>query len=195
MSKMTFRISVPKLKALSFLAGMLALGMFSSTSLTSESVQALEVNEKHRVFDHAPRLIRSAASEIAPTASSTYHFTIQVPAAAGEALRAVRITQQANLEKIDFVVERTSAFQGSSFAGGPSLSLTSIGGPTADSNEVIVEFEQPVQPGETVTVALKANKNPRLGGVYQFGIEAFPSGEHSPGLYLGSAYLRFNLSN
>ncbi len=195
MSKISFRISVPTTKAISFLAGMLVLGIFSSTTLTSQLAQALEVNEKYRVFDHAPRLIRSASSEITPTASSTYHFTIELPPDAGEPLRAVRIRQQPNLEKIDFVVERTSAFEGASFAGGPSLSLTSIGGPTPDSNEVTVEFEKPVQPGETVTIALKANKNPRLGGVYQFGIEAFPSGENSPGLYLGSAYLRFNLSN
>ena len=161
---------------------------------TFTTVNAFEVGEDKAVFLAAPRLTRTAATNLSANGPSTYHFTIQVPADAGEPIRAVRITQQPNLEKIDFVVERTSAFQGDSFAGGPSLSLNSIGGAAPDSNEVTLEFEKPVQPGETVTVALKA-KNPRLGGVYQFGIEAFPSGENSPGLYLGSAYLRFNLSN
>ncbi len=192
MSKTTNKISLAWLKRPALAVGTLMLGMGLSTSLSGLPASALRIGGDQTVFEKAPRLIKAGASQTAAGASSSYQFTIEVPQDAGEALQAVKITQKPNLEQIDFERNLTRAYLGDLFADAPSLSVTSIGGrePT-DSNEVLVVFERPVQPGNKVTVSLKATKNPQFGGVYLFGITAFPVGEKSPGLYLGSARLNF----
>jgi hypothetical protein len=90
-------------------------------------------------------------------------------------------------------VNQSSAFIGNSFAGGPAVSLASIGGEQpSDSNEVTLVFDPPISPGKTVTVALKAARNPLPGGIYLFGVTAFPPGENSSGLFLGYGRLHLD---
>ncbi|NJO94284.1 MAG: DUF2808 domain-containing protein [Hydrococcus sp. RM1_1_31] len=140
----------------------------------------------------APRLIRAAATQVTPNAPSTYQFTIHVPKNAGEPLKAVTITQKTSPERIKFDASNSKAFMGDSFAGGPAISLANIGGSQpSDDNSVTIVFDKPVEPGNTVTVSLRAFHNPQFGGIYQFGVTAYPIGEKSEGLYLGSARLHF----
>nr|WP_199755917.1 DUF2808 domain-containing protein [Chroococcidiopsis cubana] len=47
-----------------------------------------------------------------------------------------------------------------------------------------------MSPGTTVTVALRAKRNPS-GGIYLFGVTAFPTGEKSSGQFLGYGRLHF----
>ena len=54
-----------------------------------------------------------------------------------------------------------------------------------NTQTITVIFDPPVPPGNTVSIGLKPVRNPDYGGVYQFGITAYPPGENSPGLYLG----------
>jgi len=174
----------------SLLAGSLALALLLPNSLLS--ARAFDLGDGRTVFEKSPVLIRSAASHPIASSRSTYHFTIEVPLDAGEALNAVRISPKESPEKIDFDVGLSKAFLGDSFAGGTDLSLADIGGSQInDSNEVTIVFDEPVEPGNTVTVSLKAKKNPSMGGIYLFGVTAFPEGENSPGLYLGSGRLHF----
>jgi len=42
-----------------------------------------------------------------------------------------------------------------------------------------------------VTIGVKPRRNPDFGGVYLFGVTAFPAGEKSRGLYLGAGRLHF----
>ena len=171
-------------------AGSLALGILMPTAFLSAN--AVDLGDGRTAFVRAPRLIRTAASRGTANSPSTYHFTIEVPEDAGEALKAVTISPKENADKIDFKVSKSKAFMGDSFAGGTNLSLAHIGGSQINgSNEVTVVFDEPVQPGSTVTVSLKTSRNPRGGGVYLFGVTAFPEGENSPGLYLGSGRLHF----
>ena len=58
-----------------------------------------------------------------------------------------------------------------------------------------VTFAEPVSAGPTFTVGLRPKRNPDLGGTYQFGVTAFPAGEKTQGIYLGSARLQFDDSN
>ncbi len=168
----------------------LALGILIPT--TFWSANAFELGDGRTAFLRAPRLIRTAASHSNANGPSTYQFTIEVPEKAGEALKAVTISPKNNAQKINFNVSKSKAFMGDSFAGGTNLSLTNIGGSQINgSNEITVVFDEPVQPGNTVTVSLKTNRNPRAGGFYLFGVTAFPEGENSPGLYLGSGQLHF----
>ena len=145
-----------------------------------------QLTDGRTAFDHAPRLVRTASSFHEADAPSTYQFTLMVPANAGASLQAVRIVQDPNPTLVNFDMGRTHAFRGNSFAGGPAVSLANVGGekPT-DSNEVMVVFDPPIAPGETVTVSLETDRNPRAAGAYHFGVTAFPTGENSPGLFLG----------
>ena len=60
------------------------------------------------------------------------------------------------------------------------------------AGEVTVMFDQPIEPGNTVTVRVKPKRNPSFGGVYQFGVTAYPEGQNSQGLYLGSRRIDIN---
>ncbi|HBB33327.1 MAG TPA: hypothetical protein DDZ80_14620 [Cyanobacteria bacterium UBA8803] len=170
----------------------LLLGLLVPTSLSILPARAVEIGEGQTFFNRSPRLIRVAASNTSPTVPATYQFTIQVPEDAGEPLQAVKITQKENLEQISFDESQSRAFIGDSWASGSSIPLANIGGNApADANDITVVFDQPVAPGNTVTVTLNTNSNPLLGGVYQFGVTAFSRGENSPGLYLGSGRIHF----
>ncbi|MGV2828957.1 DUF2808 domain-containing protein [Myxosarcina sp. GI1(2024)] len=166
-------------------AGSLALAILLPSSFSS--AKAFELGDGRRVFSRAPILTRSATSFSAANTPATYQFTIKVPEDADEALKAVTISPKQRAKDINFDVSDSRAFMGDSFAGGTELSLANIGGSQMkDSNEVTVVFDEPIEPGNTVTVSLEAKKNPNIGGVYLFGVTAFPEGENSPGLYLGS---------
>jgi hypothetical protein len=137
-------------------------------------------------FDHSPRLIRSAASIKAVRTSSSYEFTIAVPQDAGAALQTVKVVQERNLDRVQFQIANSSAFLGDSLAGGRAAPLAAVGGEMPkDTNEATLTFNPPIQPGQTVTVVLDAQANPWNGGIYLFGITAYPEGNQTSGLFLG----------
>ena len=174
-----------------FIATSLTLSVFSLSYVNR--VNALELENESSIFETSPHLIRTAATNSAPNNPAKYHFTIEVPENAGSSLKAVTITQKTNLEKIEFDVSKSTAFLGDSFSGGESVNLANLGGNEPQgTNEVTIVFDQPIQPGNTVTVALKAKRNPFFGSIYLFGVTAFPEGENSSGLYLGSGRLRLS---
>jgi hypothetical protein len=45
----------------------------------------------------------------------------------------------------------------------------------AETNAIAVNFDQPVRPGEVVTIGLKPRRNPRYSDIYLFSVTAFPS--------------------
>jgi hypothetical protein len=151
-----------------------------------------ELSDRQPFFAHPPRLIRAAASQTAGYTPSTYEFTLTVPQNAGQPLKAVTIAQVENLETIQFDTNRSRAFAGQRFAVGSEIPLASVGGPQpSNPGEVTVVFDQPVQPGSTVTVALETQSNPGWGGVYLFGITAFPGTENGLGQFLGYGRINF----
>jgi hypothetical protein len=174
-----------------FATGAFVVGMAVVNSFNS-SAGAYELSNGQTLFTHSPRLIRSAASVTASDASSTYQFTIKVPSNAGEPLKAVMITQEDNSEQIKFDVSNSEAFMGENVEGTPVALASTEGSESSKDDSVMVVFDRPVAPGSTVTVALKAIQNPQDGGTYQFGVMAFPDGENSPGLELGTARLQFS---
>ena len=132
-------------------------------------------------FGHAPRLVRTGTDTLAATrvSGTTYTFTLTVPQNAGAALQAVTVTQEGNLSPIEFEVNQSRAFA----ADGTRVPLASVGG--VAGKETTIAFAQPIQPGKTVTIALKADRSPDTAGVYSFGITAYPVGNSQKGLSLG----------
>ena len=159
--------------------------------LIVQPTEAFELPDGQRVFERSPRLIRSATSFRGPASRANYYFTIEVPKDAGEPLKAVTILQQTNLEQIVFFPSQTRAFFGDSFEEDSSIPLASVNRESSEKNGVKVVFEKPVESGNMVTISLRA-RNPRYGGIYQFGVTAFPVGENSQGLYLGAGRIHFS---
>ena len=153
--------------------------------------EAVELADGKRAFVRGPRLISSTATfRSKNNPAATYKFTIEVPEGAGEALKAVRITQKENVDTVAFKHNKSRAFEGKNMAG-VSIPLAAIGG-KSEPGETTVVFDTPIEPGNTVTIAVKPRRNPSIGGIYLFGITAYPTGENSPGLYLGSGRIHID---
>lgn len=136
-------------------------------------------------FERSPTLVNfSATFQSVRTWGAKYYLTIALPPALGAPLGKVTIQQQPNIQTIAFLVDQTFAFLGDRHQQGDKLTLKST---TFDpnTNTITVIFDPPVPPGNIVSIGLKPVQNPDYGGIYQFGITAYPPGENSPGLYLG----------
>lgn len=154
-------------------------------SLTLQPTEAVEIASRQRAFVRAPRLVRTAASfRHRNISTAIYKFTIEIPENAGEALQAVKITQKKNINTVVFRDNKSRAAEGKNMAGA-SIQLASVEG-ESKPGEITVAFDTPIEPGNTVTIAVKPKRNPSRGGVYLFGVTAYPTGENSSGLYLGS---------
>lgn len=119
-----------------------------------------------------------------------YYFSISLPQGGVEPLGKVTLHQQASPSPISFDLGQTQVFLGMPSQRGDSLSnqSTSIGG---DSETIVVQFNPPIAPGNTVTIGLLAEQNPAVEGIYQFRVQAFPAGTSPVGLDLGVGRLQF----
>lgn len=171
---------VSRLLNASALTGLLAASVFVPP------VVAGQVGEK-TFFDRVPRLVRAATdNQQTYISGATYEFTLSVPADAGAPLEAVTIAPDATTTEFD--VSRSVAYVN----GGRAATLASVGGPqSTNSNAATIVFNPPIQPGQTVTIALKAQRNPDREGTQLFGITAYPAGESGVGQFLGFGRLTF----
>ena len=148
--------------------------------------------EGQTFFSEPPQLMRVAATQTGEYSPSTYEFTLTVPKNAGQPLKAVTIAQAQNVETVKFDVGSSKAFVGDRLTANSEIRLASVGGEQpANPGEVTIAFDQPVQPGNTVTVALAVQRNPNWGGVYEFGVTAYPAGENGLGQFLGYGRINF----
>ena len=154
--------------------------LFAIAPLSSSAVQ---LRDGTVYFVSPPRLEDASTTQNSVYAwSATYYFTLDVPENAGEPLQRVTIAQEPSPDTVKFNLKETEAFE-----GGRSGTRISLGEVTSDRNTrtVTVNFNPPVQPGRRVTIALAPQRNPAVGGVYLFGVTAFPTGEKSYGQFLG----------
>jgi Protein of unknown function (DUF2808) len=167
------------------------LGRFSKLALAvtlsfyASVSQAGQFPKGGTFFEKSPTLVNfSATFQSVRVWGAKYYLTINLPPDLGEPLEKVTIQQQPNIQTIAFLVEQTFAFLGTRNRQGEKLTLQST---TFDpkTNTITVIFDPPVPPGTNVTIGLKPVRNPDYGGIYQFGITAYPPGEISLGLYLG----------
>ncbi|MBC6430259.1 DUF2808 domain-containing protein [Nostoc sp. HG1] len=166
--------------------------------------QAVQLRDGTVYFVQPPKLVDATTTyKDVNVWGATYYFTINVPENAGESLQKVTIAQREGAENIRYDLNDTHAFVGTSDAyGGLRLrkeSRLTLGPVTAEreTRTVNVNFDPPVTPGQTVTIALRPVKNPSFSGVYLLGVTAFPVGEKSHGQFLGFGRFHFysNRSN
>jgi len=174
--------------------------------------QAVQLRDGTVYFIEPPKLVKATTTyKDVNVWGGTYYLTISVPENAGESLQKVTIAQREGVENIRYDLNDTRAFvrtsdalrqaQGKTSGGLPlrKESRLTLGPVTAErkTRTVTVNFEPPVTPGQTVTIALRPVKNPSFSGVYLLGVTAFPVGEKSHGQFLGFGRFQFysNRSN
>lgn len=174
------------------MATAIAVGSASFDGAISQAVRAVELNGQ-TYFTRPPLLsnattTRNATLEFNPT----YYFVLNLPEDAGEPLRQVVINQKdgsTSARLIRYNTTATRAFLGTPRDRGEALPVQTMF--DRDNQTVTVTFEQPVAPGTSVTIGLRPNRNPRLGGVYLFGVTAYPSGDSASGQFIGYGRLQF----
>ncbi|MBD2099922.1 DUF2808 domain-containing protein [Leptolyngbya sp. FACHB-261] len=160
-------------------------------TLLPTSALAVRLSSGQVYFDRPPRLLGAATTfNAARVWGATYRFTLAVPEDAGEPLQRVTIAQRENVDEVAFDLDESRAFAGTGFRGRQPFNIASVTEEPA-SNAVTVVFDPPVPPGNTVTITLRPDRNPDFGGVYLFGVTAFPAGENSYGQFLGYGRLNF----
>jgi hypothetical protein len=172
------------------LFGAMAL-VASLLGVTASSIQAIQLADGTVSFEKPPRLVKATTTyNQADISGATYYFTIELPENAGEPLQKVTINQRQGFDDIRFDLDDSRAFEGTPRNKGERLTLAAV---TKDdeTQTISVTFDPPVTPGKTITVGLRPRRNPWTGGVYLFGVTAFPAGEKPYGLYLGVGRLHF----
>lgn len=169
----------------------ITLNLAGILAIATPPTQAIQTADGTVSFEKPPRLVNVITTyNSANVWGATYYFTLTLPENAGETLQQVTISQRQGVEDIRFRLEDTVAFEGTPNRKGEGLTLQAV--TRNDETDVIsVIFDPPVPPGKTFTVGLKPRRNPSFGGVYLFGVTAFPAGEKPYGLYLGVGRLHF----
>jgi hypothetical protein len=156
--------------------------------------QAVELSDGRVYFEQPPSLVASSTTQNAVAISSvTYYFTISVPENAGEPLQRVTIAQRDGdsvTRRVEYDLEDTRAFMGTRGDRGEDIPLGEVTF-DAETLTVSVDFAEPIAPGNVVTIRLEPERNPRSGGVYLFGVTAFPTGETPYGQFLGYGRFQF----
>ncbi|MDJ0697566.1 MAG: DUF2808 domain-containing protein [Mastigocoleus sp. MO_167.B18] len=169
----------------------MALTFFGAVEILGAKVtSAVQLRDGKVYFKQPPRLLRAVTTfKNVNVWGATYYFTIKLPPNAGEPLQKVKINQHEGLDRINFDLDDSFAFIGNTSNRGEKLSLDV----TSDRKlkTVSLKFNPPVSPGETVTIALKPNRNPGTEGIYLFGVTAFPRGDNPHGQFLGFGRFHF----
>jgi len=160
-----------------------------SVGAFTRPAQAVQLADGTVYFNHPPRLLGARTTEKNIRAfGSKYYFTLSVPADAGESLQRVTIAQRESPDDVRFDLDDTLAFVNEDRDQQVALGKVSS---NEDRNMVSVTFNPPIPPGRTVTVRLEPRRNPDIGGVYLFGVTAFPQGAKAKGQFLGFGRLHF----
>lgn len=155
--------------------------------------QAVQLRDGKVYFVQAPRLLKTTTTfNDVYVWGATYYFTVKVPSDAGEPLQQITINQHSGFDYINFDLKDSFAI---SKSNGEKEKLPLQITEKRKSKTISVTFNPPVEPGKTITIALKPRRNPSVAGVYLFGVTAFPAGEKSHGQFLGYGRLHFYRNN
>lgn len=121
---------------------------------------------------------------------AVYYFTLQVPANSREPVQRVTFTQRQGLEQIGFDEEGSYAFVGTPNRKGEKLAIA-LSTNDRQNQTTTVTFNQPLTPGQTITIALRPFRNPAYEGVYLFELAALPSAPSTQIQTIGIGRLQF----
>ncbi|AFY31743.1 hypothetical protein Cal7507_1272 [Calothrix sp. PCC 7507] len=161
-------------------------------SLPHAVADAVTLRDGTVSFVQPPRLVSATTPyNNTNTWDTTYYFTLELPATAGEPLQRVSFNQIQGVEEIEFNQKTTFAFEGTRGREGANIAINGEKNSDRQKRTFTITFDPPVTPGRTVTVGLKTFRNPSFDGVYLIGVTAFPSGQKTAGQFLGIGRLHF----
>jgi Protein of unknown function (DUF2808) len=179
------------IRRLALSLGAVLLTSVGSIATSPQPSQAVRLADGTVYFNAPPRLVGASATNNAVNAwTVTYYFTLNHLESAGEPLQTVTIVQDQGTDTVRFSPSEIRAFEGTRDRDEARLTLGEV---TSDrkTRTVTINFNPPVPPGRTVTIALSPDRNPLYGGIYLFGVTAFPAGEKTHGQFLGFGRLQF----
>ncbi|WP_159790556.1 DUF2808 domain-containing protein [Sodalinema gerasimenkoae] len=166
-------------------------GICIGSMAVGTAAQASEESGRQSHFQHPPALDNvSSAAQTTGAWHDTHFITIDVPEDAGTPVAELSIHLETPDVSLDYDTEDTESFLGRPRDRGHSVDLATVSHDT-EEGMVHVVFDRPVPPGQTVTVGLSPERNPRLPGVYNLGVTAYSEGDRQGGEFLG--YERFHL--
>ena len=119
----------------------------------------------------------------------TYYLTINLDPGAGASLGQLTVQQIRGVDwSFPFWPEQTRAFLGRPRQQGPTVPVRAAF--DARQRLITVEFPQPVQAGQTLTVALRPRTNPQAADTYQFQVAVWPAGPNPVASPVGTVTLR-----
>ena len=152
---------------------------------------AIETKDGTVYFAQPPRLITAVTTRSETYVwSATYYFTLSLLPDAGVPLRQVKITKTEGSSNIRYNPDKFIAFEGTHRNKGEQLTVEEVA-LDKETNTVSVTLNPPVPPGKTFTIGLRPVRTPKYGGIYLFGVTAFPVGEKPHGHFLGYGRLHF----
>ena len=161
-----------------------------SSVVNISSGAAIEFPDGKVAFEKSPLLTNTYTTfNSVRVRQAKYYFNLELPADIGESLKKVVINQRKGADTIKFRLDETKAYFGTHRDRQEELGLQVSQDEVTKAITVI--FNKPISPGSQITIRLKPIKNPDFGGVYLFGVTAFPTGEKPQGLYLGAGRLQF----
>ncbi len=165
----------------------LAIAGLLSFALLGAPARAVRFSDGTVHFAGIPLLGKVSTTDNSAWAwGATYFFTLQMPADASEPLKRIELKKTEGLDSIDFNLKRTFAY-----VNGDRHQTIEVRAANPEENTLAIEFDPPVPPGTALTLGLKPYNNPRNGGVYLFGVTAFPAGEKASSQFIGYGRLQF----
>ena len=160
--------------------------------VTALKTQAVQLADGTVAFAHPPKLIDTITTFRSVRArGAKYYFTMFLPETAEESVQKITINLRQGGDDIEYKLDKTIAAVGTARDKKEEIAIAETTF-NEETETVTVIFAEPVSAGTTFTVGLRPKRNPRYGGTYQFGVTAFPAGEKSQGIFLGSARLQFD---
>lgn len=155
------------------------------------SAQAVSLADGTVYFTAPPRLVGAITTQKSTYVwGATYYFTLRIPENAGEPLQRITIVQRESPDTLRFYADQTRASEGERYDSSLPIPLGTV---IADkeTRTISIPFNPPIAPGKTITVGIRPLQNPDSGGVYLFGVTAFPPGDKAYGQFLGFGRLSF----
>ncbi|MBD2539225.1 DUF2808 domain-containing protein [Coleofasciculus sp. FACHB-SPT36] len=173
--------------SLALIAGTLTFGVGAS-GVNNPSAQAIQFSNGRSSFGVPFQLSNTRTSQASVRfRGASYYFTFNLPKTASQSLNRVTIRQNGG-NLVEFDSAKTKAFLNEKPKENCKLGEVKVDKKT---QEVDLVFDPPIQPGQTVTVAIGPFENPSVSGIYNFGVSAFPTGDKPEKQFLGYGPLRF----
>lgn len=165
----------------------LAIAGLLTFTILSESARAVRFSDGTVHFAGIPLLGKVRTTDNSAWAwGATYLFSLQIPADASEPLGRIELKKTEGLDSIDFNLKRTFAY-----VNGDRRQTIELRATNPAEDTLAIDFDPPVAPGTALTLGLRPYNNPRNGGVYLFGVTAFPAGEKVSSQFIGHGRLQF----